>query len=164
MKTLFLIRHAKSVTHFSAASDFSRGLNDRGMKDAAEMARRLIHKNILIDQFVSSTAVRAKTTAEIFLSQYNRKPEEINLIPALYHAQPEIFEEVVSGLDDQYNRVAIFAHNPGITDYAGSLTDNPVSHMSTSSVFAVAADVDSWQDFGLAEKTFLFFDSPRVSE
>ncbi|MFI5124652.1 MAG: SixA phosphatase family protein [Chitinophagales bacterium] len=164
MKTLFLVRHAKSEAHFSAASDFNRGLNAKGMKDAAEMAKRMVNKDILIDLFVSSPAVRAKETAEIFVSKYNRKPDEINLVPALYNALPETFEEVVSGLDDRFDRIAIFAHNPGITDYASSLTETPVSHMSTSSVFAVASEVKSWQDFPIAEKIFLFFDSPKTAD
>ncbi|MDP4248871.1 MAG: histidine phosphatase family protein [Bacteroidota bacterium] len=164
MKTLFLVRHAKSEPHFSAASDFNRRLNAKGIKDAAEMAKRLVNQNILIDQFASSPALRTKETAEIFISKYNRKSDEINLIPALYQALPETFEEIVSGLDDQFNRVAIFAHNPGITDYASSLTKTPVPHMSTSSIFAVTSDVKSWQDFPIAEKTFLFFDSPRAAD
>ncbi len=163
MKTLFLIRHAKSVNHFAAASDFDRGLNEKGIKDATEMAKRLVKKNIMIGQFVSSTAVRAKTTAVIFIRQYNRKPEEISLKPELYQASGEIFEQVISSLDDQFDRVAIFAHNPGITDYASSLTNTHISNMPTSSIFAVASEVKSWQDFPIAEKIFLFFDSPKSS-
>ncbi|MFI5193358.1 MAG: SixA phosphatase family protein [Chitinophagales bacterium] len=163
MKTIFLVRHAKSVAHFSAASDFNRGLNEKGIRDAAEMAKRLIRKNILIDQFVSSPAVRAKYTAEIFIGQYNRKSSEIRLVPALYNAMPETFDDVVSGLDDQFDRVAVFAHNPGITEYAGSLTSTLVAHMPTCSVFAAAAEIKSWQDFTLADKIFLFFDSPGAA-
>ena len=161
MKTLFLVRHAKSVNHFTAAADFYRGLNERGAKDAAEMARKLIKKDIRIDLFVSSPAVRAKTTAEIFIGQYNRKPEEIKFIPDLYQASPKIFERVISELDDQFNQVAIFAHNPGISDYAAYLTSTHISHMPTCSVFAAAASINSWQDFDIAKKDFIFFDTPK---
>jgi phosphohistidine phosphatase len=161
MKILFLVRHAKSVNHFTATSDFNRSLNEKGFKDAAEMAKRLVKKNIMIDQFVSSMAVRAKTTAEVFISQYNRKPEEIRLIPELYHATPEVFEQVTSHLDDQFDHVAVFAHNPGITDYASSLTQTHIANMPTCSIFAVTSKIKSWQDFPFAEKEFLFFDSPK---
>jgi phosphohistidine phosphatase len=161
MKTLFLIRHAKSVSHFSAASDFNRSLNEQGVKDAKEMAARLVKKNILIDQFVSSPALRARTTAEIFISQYNRKPEEILLVPELYQATSQTFDQVIAGLDDQFDRVAVFSHNPGITDYAAYLTDEHIDHLPTCSVFAATASVKSWKDFPLAEKTFLFFESPK---
>jgi phosphohistidine phosphatase len=162
MKTLFLVRHAKSVTHFTGGSDFARGLNERGMKDAKEMAKRLIRKDILIDQFVSSPAVRAKTTAEIFVDQYNRKPEEIDLIPELYHASQDIFEEIIAALDNRFDRVAVFSHNPGISDFATYLSKSAITHMPTCSVLGIASDIKSWQDFFSAEKTFLFFDSPKA--
>jgi len=160
MKTLFLVRHAKSVNHFTAATDFNRGLNERGIKDAGQMAKRLVKKDILIDRFVSSPALRAKMTAEIFINQYNRKPEEIQFVPDLYHASPEIFDQVVSSLDDQFSHVAIFAHNPGITDYAIYLTGNRLSHMPTCSVFAASASINSWKDFPSVKKDFIFFETP----
>lgn len=163
MKILLLVRHAKSVNHFTASSDFERGLNEKGIKDATEMAKRLVRENIRIDQFVSSTAVRARSTAEIFINQYNRKKDEILLIPELYHSSPVVFEQVISTLDDQFDHVAIFAHNPGITDFASSLTTIHISNMPTSSVFGVTSPMKSWQDFTLAEKDFLFFNSPKSS-
>lgn len=160
MKTLFLVRHAKSVNHSTAATDFNRALNERGVKDATEIAKKLVRKDIMIDRFVSSPAIRAKMTAEIFVNQYNRKPEEIQFIPDLYQASPEIFDQVVSRLDDQFSHVAIFAHNPGITDYAAYLTSTLISHMPTSSVFAAAASINSWKDFSVAEKEFILFETP----
>jgi phosphohistidine phosphatase len=160
MKTLFLVRHAKSVNHFTAATDFNRALNERGIKDAREMAKRLVKKDILIDRFVSSPALRARMTAEIFINQYNRKPEEIQFIPDLYHASPEIFDQVASRLDDQFSHVAIFAHNPGITDYAIYLAGSRISHMPTCSVFAAAASISSWKDFPSVKKDFIFFETP----
>lgn len=163
MKILMLVRHAKSVNHFTADSDFERGLNEKGIRDATEMAKRLVRENIRIDQFVSSPAVRAKSTAEIFVNQYNRKKDEIRLIPELYHSSPYAFELVISGLDDQFDHVAIFSHNPGITDFASSLTSTHIANMPTSSVFAVTCSIKSWQDFSVAEKDFLFFDSPKSS-
>ncbi|HEY4154613.1 MAG TPA: histidine phosphatase family protein [Puia sp.] len=161
MKTLFLVRHAKSVNHVTAATDFNRSLNDRGVKDAAEMAGRLVKRDIMIDQFVSSPAVRAKTTAEIFISQYNRKPEEILFIPDLYQATSKIFDRVIARFDDQFNHIAIFSHNPGITDYASYLTPTHITHMPTCSVLAVAAAIKSWQNFSVAKKEFLFFETPK---
>jgi phosphohistidine phosphatase len=124
------------------------------------MAERLVKQDILIDRFVSSPALRAKMTAEIFINQYNRKPEEIQFIPDLYHASPEVFDQVISRLDDQFSHVAIFAHNPGITDYATYLTDTRISHMPTCSVFAAAASVSSWKDFPSVKKDFIFFETP----
>ena len=66
--------------------------------------------------------LRAKTTAELFVTEYDRKLKEILYVPSLYHADPDIFYEVVGKLDDAYDHVALFSHNPGITDFASSLT------------------------------------------
>ena len=164
MKTLILVRHAKSSHSFGASSDFDRPLNDRGFREASEMGKKLFKKNTAIDQFVSSPAVRAKTTAELFVAEYGRKLKEILFVPSLYHADPDIFYEVISRLDDAYDHVALFSHNPGITDFAGSLTSAQISHMPTSSVFAVTAPVDSWKDFSAAEKSFLFFYKPEEKQ
>jgi len=161
MKTLMLVRHAKSSHDFGISSDFERPLNDRGENDAKEMGKKLFKKSIQIDQFVSSPATRAKSTAEIFVKEYDRKLKEILFVPALYHSGAENFMEVISGLDDQYDHVALFSHNPGITDFASNLTSTPVAHMPTCSVFAVTASIDYWKEFPGAKKNFLFFYRPE---
>jgi phosphohistidine phosphatase len=160
MKTLILVRHAKSSHSFSVPSDFDRPLNDRGFREAAEMGRKLYKKKTAIDQFVSSPALRAKTTAELFVAEYDRKLKEILLVPSLYEAGPDNFKEVILALNDDLNHIALFSHNPGITDFADSLTGTRITHMPTSSVFAVTAPVDSWKDFPAANKDFLFFLHP----
>ena len=91
MKTLILVRHAKSSHTYGVSSDFDRPLNDRGFREAAEMGKKLFKKKVLIDQFVSSPAVRAKTTAELFVAEYGRKLKEIFFVPTLYHASQENF-------------------------------------------------------------------------
>jgi phosphohistidine phosphatase len=160
MKTLILVRHAKSSQSFGLGSDFDRPLNDRGLREAVEMGKKLFKKKIAVDQFVSSPAIRAKTTAELFVSEYGRKLKEILFIPTLYHADPDIFSGIISGMKDAYQHIALFSHNPGITNFASSLSSTPISHMPTCSVFAVTAPVDSWKDFAKAEKSFLFFYKP----
>jgi phosphohistidine phosphatase len=164
MKILILVRHAKSSHSFDVSSDFDRPLNDRGFREASEMGKKLVKKNTRIDQFVSSPALRAKTTAELFVAEYDRKLKEILYVPSLYHAGPDTFYEVVSKLDDAYDHVALFSHNPGITDFAGSLTTALISHMPTGSVFAVTTPVNSWNDFSTSEKSFLFFYKPEEKQ
>jgi phosphohistidine phosphatase len=161
MKTLILVRHAKSSHSFGLSSDFDRPLNERGFREAADMGKKLFKKKIPIDKFVSSPAVRAKTTAELFVSEYDLKVKEILFIPSLYSASPENFTELVETLDDACHSIALFSHNPGITEFAGSLTPTPIDHMPTCSVFAVNAPVDSWKDFEESEKSFLFFYKPE---
>ncbi|MBS1917799.1 MAG: histidine phosphatase family protein [Bacteroidetes bacterium] len=161
MKSLLIIRHAKSSWDSSVLNDFDRPLNDRGKKDAPEMAQRLTEKNITIDAFVASPAKRAKKTAEFFIEKFKRDKKEIIFIPSLYHAPVEIFNQVVSGLNDAHNSVAIFSHNPGITSFVNSLTDVKLDNMPTCSVFAVTAETNSWSNFFSVKKEFWFFDYPR---
>jgi phosphohistidine phosphatase len=160
MKTIILVRHAKSSHSFGVSSDFERPLNDRGFREAAEMGKKLFDQNIIIDQFVSSPAVRARTTAELFVAEYDRKLEEILFIPALYHADKINFLETIRGLENSCQHVALFSHNPGITEFASSLTSTQITHMPTGSVFAVNAGIDNWKEFDKAEKRFVFFYKP----
>ena len=161
-RTLVLIRHAKSSWAFLDMEDFDRPLNDRGNHDAPMMAKRLLKKEINIDAFVSSPAVRARTTAEYFAKAYDQKSKHIIEVPALYEAPVSVFYQVVSGLDNSIKTAAIFSHNPGITDFANSLTTMRIDNVPTSGVFAVKANIKKWSDFEEAEKEFWFFDYPKA--
>jgi phosphohistidine phosphatase len=163
MKTLLIIRHAKSSWEDAAVSDIDRPLNDRGRRDAPAMAQRLIKTGISIDRFVSSPAKRARQTAELFLHAFDEKGKHIiYFIPELYHADPSTFEAVVDGLDDGDDTVAIFSHNPGITAFVNTLTAARLDNMPTSAVFAVKCDVKHWKDFRASAPQFWFFDYPKA--
>ena len=162
MKTLLIIRHAKSSWSVASLNDFDRSLNDRGKKDAPLMAQRLQDRKIMIDAFVSSPARRAKKTAELFCTAYHKNLNDIILISALYQATPEIFFDVVEQLNDDFNSVAIFSHNPGITEFVNQLAeDKAVNNMPTCSVFAIDITISKWKDFRKAKKEFLLFDFPK---
>ena len=158
---LILVRHAKSSWGDASLPDDERPLNERGKKDAPEMARRLLSKKIDIDLFLSSPAKRALKTAKIFAEEMDHKKKDVEADAQLYAAGVSDFMEVTGRIDDRHSVVAVFSHNPGITEYANTLTNVRLDNMPTCSVFAVQADVDSWQSFGGAEKQFLFFDYPK---
>jgi phosphohistidine phosphatase len=161
MKTLLLIRHAKSSWDHPGLSDFDRPLNERGKKDAPEMAKRLKEKDIEVDRLVSSPAKRARKTAKYFAEEFGFKKEDIHLVEALYGATQAQFLETVKNFDDTFKTVALFSHNPGITDFASSLTNVRVDNMPTCAVFALQIETESWNEFMSAEKKFLFFDYPK---
>lgn len=161
MKKLFIIRHAKSDQSFFG-NDFERPLNERGKSDTPVMAKRLLDKKIKPDALVSSPAVRAKKTAELFAETLKLPKEEIVFISALYQAPAEVFYEVIAALPDSLNAVAVFSHNPGITYFVNSLnTKIQVDNMPTCAIFAVEADITHWTGFLKANKDFLFFDYPK---
>ncbi|MFM2359304.1 MAG: hypothetical protein RLY16_1297 [Bacteroidota bacterium] len=163
VKTLILVRHAKSSWNSAAESDFDRPLNERGKKDAPIVAQRVKDKISAIDAFVSSPAKRAKKTAQAFCEVFNSGEADLHFITKLYGAGVEDFQAVVAGLDDQWHTVAIFSHNPGITDFVNSLLESiRLDEMPTCGVFAVQCKVAKWQNFAQTEKDFLFFDYPKM--
>ena len=161
MKTLLLVRHAKSSWNDLTLSDFDRPLNGRGKEDAPQMAARIKDKKIKIDLFVSSPAKRAKKTANIFMEIYNENKKNLVLIPSLYEASLLNFYNAIEIMDDKYNNIALFSHNPGITEFASSLTDFKIDNIPTSGVVAISIQVKKWIDFKSAHKELLFFDFPK---
>jgi len=161
LKQLFIIRHAKSDQSFWG-NDFERPLNDRGRLDAPLMAKRLKERYSGIDAWISSPAKRAKKTAELFVETFNQETSDILFISALYHAPAEVFYDVIVGLPDNLNSIAVFSHNPGITYFVNSLTaDIRIDNMPTCGIFAISAEIDHWREFANAKKRFLFFDFPK---
>lgn len=164
MKTLLLIRHAKSGWDNPSLSDFERSLTDKGKSDAAMMAKRIKKNSIEIDSFISSSAKRAKKTAKIFMQEFNKEEKELSLIPSLYEASVKDFYDVVENLHDKNNTVALFAHNPTILEFINSLECSPIYNMPTCAVFALKIKINHWKEFTKAEKEFLFFDYPKNVE
>lgn len=160
-KLLLLVRHAKSSWNNLTISDFERPLNERGKKDAPEMAKKLADKKIKIDAFVSSPAKRAKKTCKYFAKEFDTSKDDIIFENKLYEAGTENFLEVIKNLKNKWDTVAIFSHNPGITNFANSLTNERIDNIPTCGIFALKIKGKHWSDFKEAEKEFLFFDYPR---
>jgi phosphohistidine phosphatase len=161
MKTLFIIRHAKSSWDTATLGDFDRPLNERGKKDAPVMAKRLFDNKVNPELFVASPAKRAKKTAELFIKEFGKGENEIVFISELYHASADLFYDIISKFNDQYHSIAIFSHNPGITDFVNSLTTVRIDNMPTCGIFAVTSVINTWNEFAAAEKEFWFFDYPK---
>ena len=125
------------------------------------MAQRLLKSGVSIDLFVSSPAKRARSTAALFIQEFGRKEGDILFIPELYHAPVQTFRDVIVNLEDRYDSVAIFSHNPGITAFVNSLTSVRVDNMPTCGIFAVRSAAAGWSEFSAAGKEFWFFDYPK---
>lgn len=164
MKTLILVRHAKSDWQDITLDDFDRPLNARGKTDAPVMAERLRKRGMVPDLFISSPAKRARKTADIFAETYAVDKNDILFEKDLYLAPPYVFTEVIGRFKDEGNIAVIFSHNPGITDFANTLTNARIDDMPTCAIFAVEADTDSWAAFDTASKRFLFCDYPKKSQ
>ena len=164
MKTLILVRHAKSDWNDPGLSDIDRPLNERGKRDAPAMAHRLLDKKIKIDAFISSPAKRAARTAKIFAEELGAKKKDILFRGDLYLASPSTFFDVIAETDDSFDTIAVFSHNEGITAFANQLTDARIDNIPTCGVFAVKSESSSWKKFKGAKKEFWFFDYPKAGQ
>ncbi|HEY8893798.1 MAG TPA: histidine phosphatase family protein, partial [Niastella sp.] len=117
---------------------------------------------VKVDAFISSSAKRARKTAAIFIKEFGGEKENIILVPQLYLAGPEIFYETIAQAPATANTIALFAHNPGITDFANELTDVRIDDMPTCAIFAVKANITKWSQFKEAAKQYWFFDYPKA--
>ncbi len=164
MKTVFIIRHAKSNWSFGDLSDFERPLNDRGNGDAPMMAERILKKKLEIDLLLTSTAKRARQTCEHFSDTLGKNRKDIVLDDSLYHASSDMIHYVIRMLDNRFQSVAIFTHNPGVTDFVNGLIDGMnIDNMPTCGVFCVESNIIDWKQFEKSEKKFKFFDYPKLS-
>ncbi|OWK97435.1 phosphohistidine phosphatase [Kaistella haifensis DSM 19056] len=156
MKTLILVRHAKSDWP-EDTDDFDRPLAERGIENAHKMAAYLMQNGIHIDQFISSPALRALHTCEIFNETYHI---EILTNRKLYNANENNFESVIYDLNDDVNSVAMFSHNNGISNFANMMSGD-IFAFPTCGVAGFQVDCESWADFEGAKKKLLFFYEPK---
>jgi len=158
MKKLMLVRHAKSGWDIPDLTDFERPLNVRGEETAPEMAKRLLNKGIVPQYIVSSPAERAKATANIFAQIFNLEEPQYNT--AIYEASYHTLLSVVNKLPDEYNYIALFGHNPGISELVYYLTDK-MYDMSTCAVVVIHFDAVSWQTISGSTGTIEYYDYPK---
>lgn len=160
MKTLLIVRHAKSSWDPAVTNDFDRTPNDRGKADAPEMAKRIKKAGIIPEVLISSPAKRAFKTAKLFGEVFDIEKEKILLVDDLYEPKVESFYQAVTAIPAEHKTAALFSHNPGITSFVNSLTTTMVDDMPTCGVFAVRF-YGSWEEFGVLDKEFLFFRYPK---
>jgi phosphohistidine phosphatase len=164
MKTLILIRHAKSSWDNTALSDFERPLSDRGYRDAPRMAKRLKEKDLAPNLLLASPANRALTTAKIIAEGIDYPVENIQTNRSIYHAGEDELLSIVQHLPDSTDVVMLFGHNPGFTDFANSLTNSRIDNIPTCGIFSCQFDADSWQDVNWGNGKVLFFDFPKKED
>ncbi len=175
MKYLTLIRHAKSDWNSTTLSDHERPLNERGLRNAPAVARFLAKTyfganggTALIpkpDRLVTSTATRAQRTAWIMQNEIGVSKEHVILDPRAYLALPETLLQIVHEFDDSWNHVMMFAHNPGISDFANRLFRlNHIDEMSTCAVALLELPWDLWSAAAWSEARLIGYVTPKLIE
>lgn len=161
MKILYVIRHAKSSWDDAALADLQRPLNERGKQDAPEMGKRLAKRKILPDLIISSPAKRAIKTAIKIAHEIQYAEGHIVRDKLFYLAGTSTILSVLHELDDKYESVMIFGHNPGWTDFVNYISDIKIDNIPTCGIVAISFDVDHWSQIGEEKGNHLFFDYPK---
>jgi len=161
MKTLIVVRHAKSSWDDPELSDFKRPLNDRGERDAPRMAKRLKEKDFCIDAVVSSPAVRALTTCHVFADVLKFPRDQVHEIKELYHAGDEIILSAVKKIGDHAKVAMLFGHNPGLTDFVNNLLDEDIDNVPTTGIICCKLKIEKWSDAKWGCGKMEFFDFPK---
>ncbi|HQZ96992.1 MAG TPA: histidine phosphatase family protein [Pyrinomonadaceae bacterium] len=142
MKTLFILRHAKSSWADAEMSDFERPLNDRGLKVAAFMGELMADKGLEPYLILSSPAVRARTTAEI-VKRSGKLDAEIRYEHRIYEASPQTLRQTISEIDGAYRSVLLVGHNPGIEGLIRFLTGE-IEPVPTAALAVIDLNLDEW--------------------
>jgi phosphohistidine phosphatase len=162
VKNLTLLRHAKSSWGDPGLADHERPLNKRGEQDAPRMGRRLLERRERPSLILTSTAVRARTTARLVADAIGYPREFLQSDRALYHADPGKILAVLAQQDDAFANVLLVGHNPGLTELANELLpDFDIDNLPTAGVVAMALDIDHWSEVGDARARLRFFDFPK---
>jgi phosphohistidine phosphatase len=159
MKTLFLVRHAKSSKDDPTLADRDRPLADRGLKEAPKMGKRLAKRRVTPDLLVSSPALRALTTAQLIADELGCARKDIVVDDRLYGSSANGLLAVIHALDQTLARVMLFGHNPEFTDLAHRLSSDIVD-MPTCAVAEFRFDTMKWSDVGNVDPVESTLDDP----
>jgi phosphohistidine phosphatase len=163
MKTLYIVRHAKSSWKNPDLADFDRPLSKRGKEDAAVMGKRLRKLSVLPDLIVSSTAKRARKTAKSIAKQLGYPRKSIQKRDIIYHGMMPDLMDLIRGFDDSHNIVMLIGHNPDLTSLANMLTDQFISNIPTCGFVCAEIEVDSWKNVAPRTARSVYFDYPKKS-
>lgn len=156
MKTLYILRHAKSSWTDPEMSDFDRPLNHRGEKAAPFMGELMSRKSLQPYLILASPALRAKQTAEI-VKKTGKLDAELRFEHLIYEASPQTLRQIVSEIDNAYPTAMLVGHNPGLEGFVYFLT-GILQPFPTAALAVVDLNIDSWsavsEGCGIARQIF----------
>jgi len=144
MRKITLVRHAKSSWEYNL-TDHERPLNQRGINDA-HIVSKAIYNKIKPDLILSSDAVRAKTTAQIFVSNLKIDSENIHLNNVLYDFSGNDLMRVIKNCDNSVGELMIFGHNNAITNFVNAFGSVYIDNVPTSGVTIIEFEIENWKD------------------
>ena len=162
MKSLYLLRHAKSSWSVPGLGDQRRPLNKRGLHDAPMMGERFRDRGESLDHVVTSPALRARTTAELFAQHCGFAVDSIAIEEDLYFLGSGSVEAVIRQQDDRLQSLMLVFHNPDITQFVNSIDyDFHVDNVPTCGLIKLNCDIAQWRDWSRGNSAFDYFDFPK---
>ena len=146
MKTLYIVRHAKSSWEYEGIKDIDRPLKQRGINDAYLISSVLNKKIATPDVFISSCANRALHTAMIFSYSFNYPLSNLKLSKSLYNFSDGYLIKTVKALDDSFDSAIIFSHDHGISDFVNKFGSIQVDHVPTCGVIGIKFETSHWKN------------------
>ncbi|MDG2346611.1 MAG: histidine phosphatase family protein [SAR86 cluster bacterium] len=159
MKSLFLLRHAKSSWDNPQHSDFERPLSKRGISDAILLSKYIQKHSISFDLILSSPSERTQSTLDLVLSSLNPIPSTV-FKESIYHASASALSQLIKEQDEEINNVLVIGHNPGLHILTESLTDESIIKFPTCA-FAKLTNFNHWKDLDAGILNFELLITPR---
>ena len=159
-RRLVLVRHAKSAWDDPGLDDHDRPLNARGRRDAPMMAARLASRSWPVAAIVSSTALRARATAEAL---HQALPEALLVLDrGCYHAAPAALLRRVRAWATAWPAVALVGHNPGLSEFLDLLCGTTASDLPTAAVALLQLDCADWSALAPGQARLVGLDTPKA--
>ncbi len=160
MKKLIITRHGKAAWS-DYEHDYQRKLTKKGEKRNALLGDFLKERQVFPDLIISSHARRALDTAKIVAAKLDYTLDKIQIDESIYGAYLDTLLNIIYAIDNQYDTVFLFGHNPTFTNLVNYFKAEKIPHLRTSGSYGVAFDVDRWEDIEHAHRQDLFFVVPR---
>ncbi len=160
MKTLYLIKHAKSDWSVPGESDMERGLTKKGLKSIKTISSYLSISGNQPDVILSSCSLRAQETTNILAENIKFTGPKYYL-QDLYSSSPELIKEIIMAQDDKLSKMFIVGHNPQISELVFMLTDEHIGKMPSLGVIAIDFDIETWSELEEKKGEIDFFINPK---
>lgn len=162
MKTLYIVRHAKSSWDYPELPDYERPLLEKGKKRTKLVAGYLEENNIWIDRIISSHAVRAFETAKIIAAEISYPEDEIRIFEDIYFGDVDKLFDHLFKLPEEIQSVMLVGHNPTFTYFANSFLKKEIEWLPTSGIVCIEFKTDKWEKLHNAKKTVKFVITPGM--
>ncbi len=161
MKNLYLTRHAKSSWGNPGLADIDRPLNSRGKKAAPSMGKLIMDKGEKPELLISSPANRAFSTAKVFASAMGLHETDVLIKDTIYGAGVHQLLNLVQDVDDLYNSIMLFGHNPTFTSFGNMVSGENIMNIVTCGVVRIDFEFSSWKNIDFNSGRMIYYEYPK---